>query len=100
MPSQRSGAGFFTNGEKAYEPFLKTVGWKSEYRSVQKLLNHLAHRIKSEGSRECYLSWLYRFCRKIEKNPDEVVAWSLPGSGRTCRTSWMMQGPPLLKRAT
>jgi hypothetical protein len=40
MPSKRSAAGF-TNGEKAYEPFLKAKGWKSEYRSVQKLLNHL-----------------------------------------------------------
>jgi integrase len=74
MPSKRSPAGFFTNGEKAFEPFLKATGWKSEYRSVQKLLNHLARRIKSEGSRECYLSWLYRFCKKVGKDPDEVVA--------------------------
>jgi len=74
MPSKRSAAGFFTNGEKAYEPFLKATGWKSEYRSVQKLLNHLARRIKSEGSRECYLSWLYRFCRKVGKDPDQMIA--------------------------
>jgi hypothetical protein len=40
MPSKPSIVGFFTNGEKAYEPFLKTLGWKSEYRSVQRLLNH------------------------------------------------------------
>lgn len=74
MPSKRSVAGYFTTGEKAYESFLKAVGWKSEYRSVQRLLNHLARRIKSEGSRDCYLSWLYRFCKKVGKNPEEVLA--------------------------
>jgi len=74
MPEKRSAYGYFTNGEKAYEPFLKATGWKSEYRSVQKLLNHLARRIKSEGSRESYLSWLYRFCRKVGKDPDEMIA--------------------------
>ena len=74
MPEKRSAYGYITNGEKAYEPFLKATGWKSEYRSVQKLLNHLARRIKSEGSRESYLSWLYRFCRKVGKDPDEMIA--------------------------
>lgn len=74
MPSKRSAAGYFTNGEKAYESFLRATGWKSEYRSVQKLLNHLARRIKSEGSRDSYLSWLYRFCKNVGKDPDEVVA--------------------------
>ena len=52
---------------------MKVVGWKSDYRSVQKLLNHLGRRTKSEGSKESYLSWLYRFCKKVGKNPDEVV---------------------------
>jgi len=74
MPSKRSAAGYFTTGVKAYETFLKAEGWKSEYRSVQKLLNHLARRIKSEGSRDSYLSWLYRFCRSAGKSPDEVLA--------------------------
>ncbi|MGA2200215.1 MAG: tyrosine-type recombinase/integrase [Nitrososphaerales archaeon] len=74
MPEKRSAYGYFTNGEKAYEPFLKATGWKSEYRSVQKLLNHLARRIKSEGSRESYLSWLYRFCRKVGKDPEQIIA--------------------------
>src|ERR1700682_4458458 len=74
MPSKRSIAGFFASGEKAYEPFLKTTGWKSEYRSVQRVLNHLARRIRSEGSRDCYLSWLYRFCKKVGKSPDETIA--------------------------
>src|SRR5437870_8571481 len=56
MPSKRSATGYFTTGVKAYKTSLKADGWKSEYRSVQKLLNHLARRIKSEGSRHslCY----------------------------------------------
>ena len=57
-----------------WETYLKATGWKSEYKSVQRLLNHLARRIRSEGSRECYLSWLYRYCRKVGKDPEEVVA--------------------------
>lgn len=74
MPRKRAAYGSFTNGERMWETFLKATGWKSEYKSVQRLLNHLARRIKSEGSRECYLSWLYRYCRKVGKDPEEVVA--------------------------
>ncbi|MDG6980726.1 MAG: hypothetical protein JRN51_06375, partial [Nitrososphaerota archaeon] len=74
MPRKRAAYGSFTNGERMWETYLKVTGWKSEYKSVQRLLNHLARRIKSEGSRECYLSWLYRYCRKVGKDPEEVVA--------------------------
>jgi hypothetical protein len=88
MPSKRTAPGYFAPGEKAYETFLRADGWKSEYRSVQKLLNHLARRIKSEGSRECYLSWVHWYCRKVGKGPDEVVDAELLRSGRACRTSW------------
>jgi integrase len=73
VPLRRSQYGFFARSVKDYETFLKAEGWKSEYHTVQKLMNHLARRIKSEGSRECYLSWLYRFCRKVGRNPDELV---------------------------
>ena len=74
MPGKRSSVGYFEKGERAFETFLKVTGWKSEYRSVQKLLNHLTRRTKSEGTKESYLSWLFRFCMRVGKNPDEIVA--------------------------
>jgi len=74
VPSKRAANGSFTNGERIWETYMKATGWKSEYKSVQRLLNHLARRIRSEGSRECYLSWLYRYCRRVGRGPEEVVA--------------------------
>ncbi|MDG6933384.1 MAG: hypothetical protein JRN68_01670 [Nitrososphaerota archaeon] len=69
MPRKRAAYGSFTNGERMCGIFLKVAGWKSEYKSVQRLMNHLARRIRSEGSRDCCLSWLYRYCRNVGKDP-------------------------------
>jgi hypothetical protein len=57
---------------------LRRRAGRASTAASRRLLNHLARRIKSEGSRECYLSWLYRFCRKIGKDPDEIVAMEPP----------------------
>lgn len=70
-------------------------------------LNHLARRIKSEGSRECHLSWLCRYCKKVGKDPEAVVAadslWiresmqDFVDDAGTCRTDSSAEGetPPL-----
>jgi integrase len=77
MPRQqnqvRSVAGYFTKGTRQYEEYFKCDGWKSEYKSIQKILNHLARRIKSEGTRDCYLIWIWRYCKFVDKDPDEVM---------------------------
>lgn len=50
--------------------------WKSNYPSIQNLLNHLARQSKSEGSRESYLNVIKRFCWTTSYGPEELI--SLP----------------------
>lgn len=62
---------------EAYLKISESDGWKSEYRSVSKLLRYLRHRRSgSERSREEYCFTLYSFCRFTGKTPDELVALS------------------------
>ncbi|MCP8322302.1 MAG: hypothetical protein H3Z52_15400, partial [archaeon] len=51
----------------------KTSGWTSEYSSVQRILNYLARKTKSEASRRLMLDIIYNIMRFSGKNPDELV---------------------------
>jgi integrase len=57
-----------------YQSFLKVKEWKSSYRCVNNLLDHLMRKSKSEGSRRLYLWHLYKFCEYTNKKPNELVA--------------------------
>jgi hypothetical protein len=56
-----------------FEGYLRVRGWDSEYRSVQKLLDHLSRRTKSESSRVQYLNTLSVVCRRERRTPDQMV---------------------------
>jgi integrase/ribosomal protein L40E len=58
---------------RAFEQYLKLNGWMSEYKSVQRLLDHLQRKTKSESSRLRYCEAVYRLCVACGKNPDELV---------------------------
>jgi len=59
---------------KDFEAALKVHGWKSKYSSVQRLLDHLKRKTRSETSRVKYLQELHRFLRFIGvDNPDVLV---------------------------
>jgi integrase len=49
------------------------TGWDSEYQSVQRLLDHLSRRTKSESSRIQYLNTVATLCRREGRTPDQVV---------------------------
>jgi len=51
----------------------KTSGWTSEYSSVQRILNYLARKTKSEASKRLMLDIIYNIMRFSGKNPDELV---------------------------
>jgi len=57
-----------------FEGYLKVDGWSSGCRSVQRLLDHLARKTKSESSRRHYLETVASLCRKEAKEPDQIVA--------------------------
>ena len=60
---------------KVFEVELGVVGWRSSYASVQRLLDHLKRRSRSEASRVKYLQELHRFMRYVgAKSPDELVS--------------------------
>jgi integrase len=63
-------------GKRSFETYLKVSDWKSEYISIQRLLNYLARKTKSEGTKTRYLEWLHKFCLSLNKNPDEIVLMS------------------------
>jgi integrase len=47
--------------------------WKSKYKSVQNLLDHLSRFGRSESSKEVYLNQLRRLCEWLKLDPDELV---------------------------
>jgi len=47
--------------------------WKSKYKSVQNLLDHLSRFGKSESSKEVYLNQLRRLCEWLKLDPDQLV---------------------------
>jgi integrase len=47
--------------------------WKSKYKSVQNLLDHLSRFGRSEGSKEVYLNRLRRLCEWSNADPDRLV---------------------------
>jgi integrase len=47
--------------------------WKSKYKSVQNLLDHLNRFGRSEGSKEVYLNRLRRLCEWSNADPDRLV---------------------------
>jgi integrase len=60
-----------------WETYLKVLGWKSEYRSVNNLLRFLKNRrIGSEGSRGTFCFALRNFCKQTGKTPEELVILS------------------------
>ncbi|MDG6900958.1 MAG: hypothetical protein JRM80_03255 [Nitrososphaerota archaeon] len=65
---------------RAFEAFLKVEGWASGYRSVQRLLDHLARQTKSESSRRHYLETLCFLCRRVGKDPDQLAAVAKAGA--------------------
>jgi hypothetical protein len=59
-----------------FDGYLRVTGWESEYASVQKLLDHLSRRTKSESSRIQYLQTLATLCRREQRTPDQLVRLS------------------------
>jgi integrase len=47
--------------------------WKSKYKSVQNLLDHLSRFGRSESSKEVYLNQLRRLCEWLELDPDHLL---------------------------
>jgi len=47
--------------------------WKSKYKSVQNLLDHLSRFGKSESSKEVYLNQLRRLCIWLKLDPDQLA---------------------------
>jgi integrase len=47
--------------------------WKSKYKSVQNLLDHLSRFGKSESSKEVYLNQLRRLCEWLKLDPDQLA---------------------------
>jgi hypothetical protein len=56
-----------------FEGYLKVDGWTSGCRSVQRLLDHLARKTKSESSRRHYLETVASLCRREGREPDQIV---------------------------
>ena len=54
--------------------YLRITGWKSEMMSVQKLLDHLARKTKSESSKRNYCWHLSRLCNRNKMKPNELVS--------------------------
>ncbi len=59
-----------------FDGYLRVRGWDSEYPSVQRMLDHLSRRTKSESSRIQYLQTLATLCRKEERTPDQLTRLS------------------------
>jgi len=59
-----------------FDGYFRVEGWESEYQSVQKVLDHLSRRTKSESSRIQYLQTIAKLCRREGKSPQEMVALS------------------------
>jgi len=53
-----------------FDGYLRANGWESEYQSVQKLLDHLSRRTKSESRRMQYLETVATLCRREGRTPD------------------------------
>lgn len=58
---------------KDYLRSLEVEGWRSEWKSVQNLLNHLARKTKSEASKRNYLQIIHRFCKHYNYTPDSLI---------------------------
>jgi hypothetical protein len=56
-----------------FDGYLRVDSWESDYQSVQKLLDHLSRRTKSESTRIQYLQTLGTLCGREGKNPDQLV---------------------------
>jgi site-specific recombinase XerD len=56
-----------------FDEYLRVRDWESGYESVQKLLDHLSRRTKSESSRIQYLQTLGTLCRRESKTPDQLA---------------------------
>jgi integrase len=58
---------------REFESYLKVTGWDSQFQSIQKLLDHLARKTKSESSRRHYLESVYALCKKQGMTSDQLV---------------------------
>jgi integrase len=58
----------------AYETEFLVVGWESKIQPIQRLLNHLARKTKSDSSRREYLGVVHRFTEFVKLSPQELVA--------------------------
>lgn len=58
---------------RSFERELKLTGWKSEFSSIQKLLDYLSRKTGSEASRLHYLETVYHLCKSVGKDPDELI---------------------------
>lgn len=61
------------HGHHDYLNFLRVSGWRSEYKSVNALLKHLARKSRSLASRKAYLQRLFCFCVYVGTDPDELI---------------------------
>lgn len=53
--------------------YLEVDGWDSTITPVQSLLNHLARKTRSEGTKKLYLTHLYKFCLEVGMSPSELI---------------------------
>jgi integrase len=66
-------------GLRQFERFFEissregSEAWKSKYKSVQNLMDHLSRFGKSESSKEVYLNQLRRLCEWLKLDPDQLV---------------------------
>jgi len=58
---------------KDCEVALRVRGWNSEFPSVQRLLDHLKRKARSEASRIKYLEEIHRFIRYVGVNDPDVL---------------------------
>jgi len=59
-----------------YETDFLVVGWESKIQPIQRLLNHLARKTKSDSSRRGYLGVVHRFAKFANFTPQELVGKS------------------------
>lgn len=61
-------------GYVPYYPDLKVVGWKSNYKSVQRMLNWLKKEKLEDDVVQTYLDTIHIICQQLNRDPDAVIS--------------------------
>jgi integrase len=57
-----------------WEEFLGINGWESQYPSVQRFLDHLARRTKSDATKLNYCHYMFKLCKSLNiSSPEDLV---------------------------